>query len=223
LEGITVQEVMNKDLTHLIETDNLSSAVEFMSASGRHGLPVINAGGDLVGILTLADIRNAETEDHSTTTVGEICSRHLVTVFPGDTIGTALKRMSTRNIGRLPVVERDHPLHLLGLLRRGDVIRAYDAALAKRVSSKHRIQQVRLGILSGAEVHEILVHPGAACANKSIGDLTWPRNCVISSIRRGRTVLLPHGDTLIYPGDVLVVVTEANGFEEARCLCDCEN
>ncbi len=222
LEGITVQEVMSKDLTHLNEGDSLASAVEFMSESGRHGLPVLNASGDLAGLLTLADIRNADAEDqdHSVTTIGEICSHHLVTTYPDDTIGAALKRMSVRNIGRLPVVERDNPLHLLGLLRRRDIIRAYDAALAKRVSSRHRIQQVRLGILSGAEVHELIVRTGSLCANKHIADLTWPRHCVISSIRRGRIVLLPHGDTVINPGDVLVVVTEADGFEKARQLCE---
>jgi Trk K+ transport system NAD-binding subunit len=54
-------------------------------------------------------------------------------------------------------------------------------------------------------------------------EVAWPRDCVISSIRRNHTIILPHGDTLIKPGDVLVVVTEGNGLELTKRLCNNNN
>jgi len=42
---------------------------------------------------------------------------------------------------------------------------------------------------------------------------------VIASIRRGRTLELPHGDTLLSPGDLLLIVCEGKGLEETQRLC----
>ena len=47
-------------------------------------------------------------------------------------IGAALRRMAPRDLSRLPVVSRDDPLRLVGLVRRNDVVRAYGLGVAKR-------------------------------------------------------------------------------------------
>jgi len=221
LEGITVQEVMYKDLTYLNESDTISTAVDLFSKTRRHGLPVINSSGELSGMLTLEDIEKASSKgiDEENDIVGDICTRQLETVYPDETIGTAFRRMSVKDIGRLPVVSRENPLQLIGVLRRNDMIRAYEVALTRRASLRHRTHQVRLGILSGADVHEVIVHTNSGCAAKRIIEVTWPRDCVISSIRRGQKILLPHGDTLLKPGDVLIVVTEGSGLEEVERIC----
>ncbi|MEN6409762.1 MAG: CBS domain-containing protein, partial [Anaerolineaceae bacterium] len=187
----------------------------------RQGLPVLNAVGELVGMLTLQDIEKAGSREESMENLraGEICTRPPLTAHPDETIGAALRRMSAQDIGRLPVVSREDPRHLVGLLRRSDVIHAYDLALAKRTALRHRTQEVRLGILSGASVVEVLVEAGSEAAGKRVSELQWSKDCLIASIRRGRTVLLPHGDTMLKSGDILVVVSEGEGLREAQHLC----
>jgi Trk K+ transport system NAD-binding subunit len=69
-------------------------------------------------------------------------------------------------------------------------------------------------------VHEIIIPPYSSCAGKHIIEIQWPKSCVISTIRRGRNLILPHGDTTIKVGDVLVVVTKENGLEELKKLCE---
>jgi Trk K+ transport system NAD-binding subunit len=68
-------------------------------------------------------------------------------------------------------------------------------------------------------VEEVLVQPGAACANQPIKAVAWPRAMVIASLRRGREVIVPNGETLIRPGDLLVAVGEPMAQAELRVLC----
>lgn len=136
LEGITVQDVMYKDLTYLNESDTISTAVDLFSKTRRHGLPVINSSGELSGMLTLEDIEKASSRnvDKDNDIVGDICTRQLETVYPDETIGTAFRRMSIKDIGRLPVVSRENPLQLIGILRRNDIISSFGYKFFQRLS-----------------------------------------------------------------------------------------
>jgi chloride channel protein, CIC family len=136
-------------------------------------------------------------------------------------LGAALRRMSQRDLGRLPVVARDNPHRLLGILRRSDVIRSYEIALARRASLRHRTQQVRLDAVSPetVEVIEVVVETGSLCASRPMKDIPWPQTCIIATLRRGRQVLIPHGDTVLEAGDVLAVVAEGEVRQEVFRLC----
>lgn len=218
LDRLTVREVMQTDSPTLRESDTLDTATALLEQLHSHGLPVVDAAGDLVGIITLQDIAVAQSGGELTT-VGEACTRELLVAYPDESIGEALRRMSVRDIGRLPVVDPSNPQRLLGVLRRSHVIRAYDVALTKRAAQRHQAQQVRLGSLSDLAVVELPVKAGAPCVDQRVSGVAWPRDCVVASIRRGRQMLIPHGDTTLHSGDVLVVVAEGEALEAVRRLC----
>jgi CIC family chloride channel protein len=221
LEAIYVQEVMQTDPPTLHENDSLAMATELLMRTRHHGLPVLNGFGELVGILTVQDIDRAQTEGHADARVGVTCTRELLVAYPDETLGVALRRMGTRDIGRLPVVARDNRRRLLGVLRRTDLVRAYDAALTRRAAVRHRAQQVRLGatISDGLYVETITVQAGAPCANKLVSETAWPRDCVLATVQRGRQVFIPHGNTRLEVGDVLAVVAEGEARQAVRRLC----
>jgi chloride channel protein, CIC family len=219
LDTLAVSEVMQTETSTLLESAPLSVATKVFAQTHHHGLPVVNESGELVGILTVQDIDRVQSEGQALQTIGEVCSRELLTTYPDETIGVALRRMSTRDIGRLPVVARDNRRKLLGVLRRTDLVRAYDIALTRRTERRHSAQQVRLGTFAGAQVIELTISPQAPCANKRIKSTVWPHECVLASVRRGRQVLIPHGDTLLRPGDVLAIVAEDSAREELQRLC----
>jgi CIC family chloride channel protein len=219
LDTITVSEVMQTVTNTLLESDPVSVAAEIFSQSRHHGLPVVDARSELCGILTIQDVERVQANGGSPITIGQACTREVLTAFPDETIGTALRRMSTRDIGRLPVVARDNRRKLLGVLRRTDLVRAYDIALTRRTTMRHTAQQVRLGAFSGTQVIEVTIEAAAPCADKRVGEVSWPRDCVLASVRRGRQTLLPHGDTMVRPGDVLVAVVEGEAREQVQALC----
>jgi CIC family chloride channel protein len=130
--------------------------------------------------------------------------------------------MGARDVGRLPVVARDNPRQLMGVLRRTDLVRAYDIALTRRAAVRHHAQQVRLGAFTGVSVEEVVVEAQAPCADKRVSEVKWPRDSVIATLRRGQRVIIPHGDTVLNPGDVLVIAVEGEAREAVRRLCTVE-
>jgi CIC family chloride channel protein len=192
-----------------------------MMRTRHHGLPVLNDSGKLAGILTIQDIDRAQSNGKSNLLVGQACSHGLVVAYPDESIGEALRLMSQRDLGRLPVVAREDVHHLVGMLSRADVIRAYDIALTRRAAVRHSAQQVRLGAINpdGVSMMEITIAHGAPCDGKLMKSVNWPHECVIASLRRGRQVIIPRGDTLLKSGDVLVAVYEGQIREEVMRLC----
>lgn len=224
LESIQVHEVMQDQFTSLRDRDTLAQAYQTLNKTHHHGLPVLDEAGELVGIITLQDIDRLSSEGDLLREVGQVCTRELIVTYPDESIAAALQKMSLRDLGRLPVVARDHPRKLVGILRRSDIIRAYNLALTRRAALRHRAQQVRLGSYSSDtfQIREIAIDRGAPCAGRLVKDVNWPRDCVLASIRRGQDFLIPHGDTRLLAGDVIVAVAEGQAVEKLERLCRAE-
>lgn len=218
LDALPVSEVMSRVTETLSASDTLSAAAAQFERTHHHGMAVLDANGDLMGLVTLQDLARAAEKSPPDVTVADICVRELLTAFPDESIGAALRRMSVRDVGRLPVVDRRDPRRLLGMLTRAGVIRAYEMALARRTALRHHAGQARLSALTGASTEEFRVEPGSPVAGKQVAEVDWPQNCLIASIRRGSHVLIPRGHTAIEPGDVIVAVLEDDALPRLREL-----
>ena len=80
-------------------------------------------------------------------------------------------------------------------------------------------QRLKEGITGTAEVEEISIETGAICDGRNIGEISWPQNFVIASLRRGAQIIIPKGDTMLHSGDMLTVVGEIGSIYKARQLC----
>jgi chloride channel protein, CIC family len=214
--AITVGEAMQIRTDTLLETMDLNAAAEKLAVSRHHGLPVVNEDGLLTGILTVQDLDRSNGP-----LVRDACTHEVEVAFPDETLNMALRRMSHRDVGRLPVVARENPHQLLGILRRVDVIRAYEIALTRRVTQRHQEHAMRLDALTPerVDVSDVAVETGAQVDGKRISEIPFPRGCVVASVRRSGQVFIPHGDTILRTGDVLVVVAEGMAREEVARLC----
>jgi CIC family chloride channel protein len=220
LEAITVGEVMDTDHAALHEAQSLTQATAVLQERRSHGLPVVDDFGKLSGILTVQDIERAQAEAQDPPpTVGQACTREVLVAYPDESMGVALQRMSTRDIGRLPVVDRDDAHRLVGVLRRSNVIRAYDTALTRRATLRHRAHQVRLGAIGGVDIQEFTIAAGSFCEGRQVSQISWPRDCVIATLRRGRRLHIPRGNTVLQVGDVLAVVAEGDALATVAALC----
>ncbi len=217
LERITVGEVMLENPPSLRENMTVKQAIAHMHKNHSQGLPVLTSDGVLYGILTMNDIDSAEVNEEDK--IRDICRRDLLTAYPDVTIGAALRRMSIRDVGRVPVVSHKDPKKLVGFLRRSDAIRAYDLALKKHAMLRHRAHEARLGTFSGVDVQELVIQPGAQCDGRAVRDVSWPRDCVIASVRRGSRLFIPRGETILKTGDVLVFIAEGKARDEVEMLC----
>jgi CIC family chloride channel protein len=75
---------------------------------------------------------------------------------------------------------------------------------------------IRHRALSPVEVEQFVVDDGAPCAGRRVADVAWPGDCVLARVRRGADVLTPRGETVLAPGDVVVIVVGDGRRDELR-------
>jgi CBS domain-containing protein len=91
-----------------------------MMYSSKHlGFPVIERD-TLIGMVTLADVNRTGPVDREAMQVRDIMTRDPITLPPTAPVIDALKIMSARNFGRIPVVQDGK---VLGIVTRTDIIK----------------------------------------------------------------------------------------------------
>lgn len=207
LEMVTVEEAMSRDYDAVRPETPLAELEQLLETSRHHGFPVVDAQGHLRGIVTLSDYRQA-IEEKRGQTVADICTCEPVTLFPDQSLHEAMHLLSTRNVGRIPVVSRQDPEHIVGLLRRYDVIRSYHKGLARRAEMERRVQQMRLTSHRGGELVTLEIPEKAAALGYQVRDLRLPAGTIIVTIQREGRAITPRGDTTLRPGDSLVLMVD---------------
>ena len=217
MQAVTVGEAMQLNMGVLQENISINDAANILMRTRHHGLPVVDEHGLLTGILTVQDIERALKNS----TVGQACTHNIETAYPDETLNMAIRRMSLRDVGRLPVVARDNPRKLVGVLRPTDVIRAYNIALTRRTEQRHHEQAIRLDAMTPPrmDVTDVTVERNAPCVGKTMSEIPFPHDSVIASVRRGRGFFIPRGDTELLAGDILVVVANDEALQEVLRLC----
>ncbi len=125
-----VREVMDKEIPSIPMDMKLSEFSDRIAQgdaalSRRQGTLILNDQHQLIGIITRGDIVRALRKDGATQmTVAEAGSTDLVVAFPDEPLHAALTKMLNRDIGRLPVVERNNPTRVVGYLGRAAILSA---------------------------------------------------------------------------------------------------
>ena len=137
-----VMDLMTRDVRTVTPETSLRDAASLLARSGVSGMPVVNAEGAVVGVLSEADIvvkAGGEVarsrllgwllepdlgfeEKIKAETVGDAMSAPVVTISTKRPIDEAARRMVSENVNRLPVVEDGR---LVGILTRADIVRAF--------------------------------------------------------------------------------------------------
>jgi CIC family chloride channel protein len=219
MQTLTVGEAMSNKL-QIVKADLSASLLEEeFDKTGTHGLLVVDDDGLLCGIVTLQDLGRArERGALEGRTVGEISTRDVVTVTPDVSLAEALTMVSAKDYGRLPVVDTDNPRQLVGLLRRRDIIRAYDIALQRKLDERHTQRQIRLAAYSEGQVLDLQVKPGSQADGRAICQLSWPEGSIVAAIKRRGRMIVPHGSTTLLAGDWLTLIAETDDETVLRSI-----
>jgi CIC family chloride channel protein len=220
LQGVQVSEVLSKADT-VRATASLDEAEQKLNKLGRRSLPILDGKDQLVGVIALADIsRAADNGLDKITKVLQVATprESLRVAFPDETVGEALARMSSRGLGLLPVVSRENHNHLVGQVRRDDLLRAYDLALNRRTEIEHRSEKLRAQDGENATFLEIQLKARGWAVKKTLAEIAkrLPVGCVIVSVKRDDHVLIPRGDTRFEPGDKVLAFVNRQDIEALR-------
>ncbi|MBM3694655.1 MAG: CBS domain-containing protein [Actinobacteria bacterium] len=138
-----VRDIMTTDPVKVTGETSLKEAARLMVGHRVSGLPVVDGGGRLIGIVSEGDfIRQEAGRDRphgvslldavfgegelqavGAATVAEVMTRSVVTITPEATVGEAARVMGRRNVKRLPVVDLEG--ELVGIVSRADVVGAF--------------------------------------------------------------------------------------------------
>lgn len=110
-------------------------ALKLMQERHFRRLPIVDAAGKLLGMVSERDLLHAAPSPAtslsvwemnyllSKLTVGELMTRRVVTVSPDDTIEEAARLMVEHRVGGLPVV--DESRHVVGVVTETDIFKAF--------------------------------------------------------------------------------------------------
>jgi CBS domain-containing protein len=119
LQDVTVGDMMSSPVISVSQTLPVSQIINMMYSSKHLGFPVIERD-TLIGMVTLADVNRTGPVDREAMQVRDIMTRDPITLPPTAPVIDALKIMSARNFGRIPVVQDGK---VLGIVTRTDIIK----------------------------------------------------------------------------------------------------
>jgi len=225
MQGILVREAMTAD-AYVVEEDlPLPELGQYFQQTHAHSFPVVDKTHHLIGMVSITDYDRALEQGGVTNSrcVQDIATTgSLLIAYEDEPMGDALQRLAVRDVNKLPVVSRDNPHRVVGVIRRRDIIKAYNTALSRRRRHPGAPDaSVRLQPTDHAEFLEIELPPDSPAVDKSLASLArkLPHDCVIVAIRRHGTLLIPHGDTVLQSGDqVTAFLRHADQSRLRRCL-----
>ncbi len=125
----------------------VADALGLMKKHSIGGIPVIDPGGKLVGILTNRDLR-FET-DHTRLAKDLMTEKNLVTASLGTTLDQAKDILQRQKIEKLPVV--DSSFHLVGLITYKDIMKGVNFPQACKDSFGRLVVGAAVGVTADAE------------------------------------------------------------------------
>lgn len=120
----TCADLMTKDPISCLRSDTAHVAAVLMQEQDVGSIPVVEnrENNRLAGIITDRDLTVkvlAEGRDANSTKLEEVMTRHPVTCAPGDTLQKVFEAMTSNQVRRIPVVDKEN--RLLGIIAQADV------------------------------------------------------------------------------------------------------
>lgn len=131
---MTIEKAMSSNVVTIAPSNTLVEAVRVMKEKKIKHLPVVDASGSVVGVVTDRDLKEASASDATTLEVHEllylldkvkidsIMSKNVVTIEKGSALKQAAQIMVEKGIGCLPIVEVNK---LSGIITRSDILRFF--------------------------------------------------------------------------------------------------
>jgi Zn-dependent protease/CBS domain-containing protein len=128
LGGATVGQAMTRRPQILAATDPLGRAVELTLSTAQADFPVVDAGGRVVGLLTLDDLLRG-LRDQPEAPVGEVMRRQFPVARPEESVVATQGQLAEAGVRALPVVRPDG--QLAGLITATDIGEAFRLLTAR--------------------------------------------------------------------------------------------
>ncbi|MEM1983197.1 MAG: CBS domain-containing protein [Sulfolobales archaeon] len=117
---ITAKSLVNgRKLLTASKNYPINEIAKILSNENIRGLPVINDNGELIGLITSADIIKAFINNDGSSSITNYLRTNIVTVSPNEELVDIINKMINYNTGRIVVVDEGKPV---GIITRTDIL-----------------------------------------------------------------------------------------------------
>jgi CIC family chloride channel protein len=134
MKSLQVGDVMARDVETIPEHMTLGQFARFIEKTQHTNFPLVNADGELTGIISVQDFMGVvfERELMDLVVVKELATADVITAHADEDLDQTMRKIGYRNIEQLPVVDRRTHRKLVGIISRRDIVAAYNRALMTR-------------------------------------------------------------------------------------------
>jgi CBS domain-containing protein len=159
LEILFVRETMRTNIVALSDKISLKTLAQTLNTSPnptsanspsrvqvQRLYPVLNSDGQMIGVVTRKDLQKL-VQQHTTDgnyQLAELVHRNPVVAYPDEPLRVVVYRMAQTGFTRFPVVERDNPQKLVGMISLNDLLKARTRNLEEE---RRRERVLRLHLL----------------------------------------------------------------------------
>jgi CIC family chloride channel protein len=133
MSRIKVGDVMDTDFVTVARDTLLKDLIDIMIGRDRFYIPITDDVGNMIGIVSGQDVRPALFEEKVKIVVraGEIATEKVMTLNPSDDLNTAINAFARKDLEEIPVVAENNPRKVIAMIKRKDVIDAYNREVLK--------------------------------------------------------------------------------------------
>ena len=146
LTGVLVGQVMEKDVESVHSDTNIADLVQTIFIQKRKRAIPVTDGDNLIGMVTISDIKGLPQEKWPTTLVSQVMHRDPIHfVKPEDDLNAAMKLIAQNDLNQIPVLSQGK---LVGILTRADVINYLHLSQELNIKSKRKPKPADSGVKS---------------------------------------------------------------------------
>lgn len=128
LQNISVADVMSDELMVVREDTFLTDIIKKFQENNVSYLEVVDNNDELSGIISFRDIRQVLQEHQLGHLViaKDVATSPVVTVTQEENLETVLRKLGVTGVNQLPVVDKDNPKKVIGVIHQKDINVAYN-------------------------------------------------------------------------------------------------
>jgi trk system potassium uptake protein TrkA len=179
----------------VLET-NRDLCMNIVNATSDLGVSVINGDGTNVNFLKDADIESADV---------------LIAVTGRDQDNLIVCQIAKKEFNTKKTIARvNNPKNIKIFEKLGvDFAISSTATIVDIIEKEVFISDLKSVMTIGnLSVNEIKLKPGFHSINKQVKDLELPKDCILISIIRDSSVMIPNGSSVLMPGDEIIAVSK---------------
>ncbi len=126
LAGVRVKDVMQSEVGYVHPEQTITEALEIMFKNRYHDA-LVQRDGSFLGVITWDELMKVKVEQRDAMLVEQMPLKHIA-VLEDESILEANKVIMRERINLLPVVQRDNPARVVGVITSDAIASAYDKA-----------------------------------------------------------------------------------------------